>query len=161
MTPQPGGPPDEGMLAAVPSEHRGRLMALAREAAFPGATRIFEEGENADRFWVIRSGTVALDIQVPGRGRAVIETIGTGALLGWSWLCPPRQWHLGAETRAPVRAWEFDAAAVRDLCAEHPTLGLALVTAVAETIGERLRTTRTRLLDLYGPQGVPGDGPTP
>ncbi|MER7466374.1 cyclic nucleotide-binding domain-containing protein [Streptomyces sp. NPDC097981] len=127
-------------------------MALARDVVLPGATRIFEEGEEADRFWIIRSGTVALDVHVPGRGPAVVETIGAGGLLGWSWLCPPRQWHLGAETREPTHAWEFDAAAVRALCAARPALGLALVTLVAETIGERLRATRTRLLDLYGSQ---------
>lgn len=162
MTGQPDGPSQEGLLATLPEEDRRRLMALARDAAFPGAARIFEEGDPADRFWVIRSGTVALDVHLPGRGRAVVETIGPGALLGWSWLCPPRQWHLGAETREPVRAWEFDAAAVRDLCAAQPALGLALVTVVAETVGERLRATRTRLLDLYGPpQGSRVSGPVP
>lgn len=156
MTPEPEQPAGEGMLAALPAEDRGRLLALAREVVLPGSTRIFEEGGAADRFWIIRSGAVALDVQVPGRGRAVVETIGAGGLLGWSWLCPPRQWHLGAETREPTLAWEFDAAGVRGLCTERPALGLALVTLVAETIGERLRATRTRLLDLYGP---PAGGP--
>lgn len=161
MTGQPDGPGGAGVLAALPAEHSGRLTALAREVVFPAATRIFEEGERADRFWIVRSGTVALDVQVPGRGRAVVETIGKGALLGWSWLCPPRQWHLGAETRDAVHAWEFDADAVRDLCAEHPALGMALVTVVAETIGDRLRATRTRLLDLYGPAGSQGSSSAP
>ncbi|WP_371594026.1 cyclic nucleotide-binding domain-containing protein [Streptomyces virginiae] len=161
MTPHPGGPPGEGVLAALAAEHRGRLMALARDVALPGGTRIFEEGEKADRFWIIRSGTVALDVHMPGRGRVVVETIGAGSLLGWSWLCPPRQWHLAAETRDPVRAWEFDAAAVHDLCAEDTALGLSLVTVVARTIGDRLRATRTRLLDLYGPPGPQGSGPVP
>ncbi|WP_438309548.1 cyclic nucleotide-binding domain-containing protein [Streptomyces sp. HUAS TT3] len=158
MTPAPDGPGGEGLLAGLPAEERERLTALAREVVLPGATRVFEEGGEADRFWIIRSGTVALDVQVPGRGRAVVETIGAGGLLGWSWLCPPRQWHLGAETRESVHAWEFDAAAVRALCTERPAFGLALVTLVAATIGERLRATRTRLLDLYGPQE---SGPTP
>ncbi|MEU4132211.1 cyclic nucleotide-binding domain-containing protein [Streptomyces wuyuanensis] len=161
MTPQTGEPAGGGALDTLPAEHRGRLMALAHEAVFPSTTRIFEEGDEADRFWIIRSGTVALDVHVPGRGRTVVETIGRGALLGWSWLCPPRHWHLGAETRGPVRAWEFDAAAVRSLCAERPDLGLALVTVVAETIGDRLRATRTRLLDLYGPPGSRGSGAGP
>ncbi|MFE1409298.1 cyclic nucleotide-binding domain-containing protein [Streptomyces sp. NPDC058746] len=161
MTPDPGGPVPEGVLAALAAEHRGRLMALARDVALPGGTRIFEEGEEADRFWIIRSGTVALDIHMPGRGRVVIETIGAGSLLGWSWLCPPRQWHLAAETRESVRAWEFDAAAVHDLCVEDTALGLSLVTAVAESIGDRLRATRTRLLDLYGPPGAQGSGAAP
>ncbi|MFJ1566482.1 cyclic nucleotide-binding domain-containing protein [Streptomyces erythrochromogenes] len=158
MTSQPGGPPGEEVFAALTTEHRRKLMALARDVTLPGATRIFEEGEKADRFWIIRSGTVALDVHVPGRGRVVVETIGAGSLLGWSWLCPPRQWHLAAETRDPVRAWEFDAAAVHDLCAEDTALGLSLVTVVAGTIGDRLRATRTRLLDLYGPPGPQGTG---
>ncbi|MFD5619749.1 cyclic nucleotide-binding domain-containing protein [Streptomyces yangpuensis] len=161
MTPHAGGPPGERVLAALTAEQRGKLMALARDVVLPGGTRIFEEGEKADRFWIIRSGTVALDIHMPGRGRAVVETIAAGSLLGWSWLCPPRQWHLAAETRDTVRAWEFDAVAVHDLCAEDTALGLSLVTAVAETIGERLRATRTRLLDLYGPPGTHGSGAAP
>lgn len=140
------------MLASLPAEHRELLMGLAREADHAGCVRLFEEGGAADRFWIVRTGTVALDIQIPGRGPAVVETIGPGGLLGWSWLCPPREWHLGAETRSPMSAWEFDAAAVRELFATQPAFGLALVTAVAETIGHRLRATRTRLLDLYGPQ---------
>lgn len=152
MTPPTGAVPEEGLLAALPAEHRERFLSLAHDVSLPGATRIFEEGEKADRFWIIRTGSVALDVHVPGRGRAVVETIGAGDLLGWSWLCPPRQWHLGAETRSPLTAWEFDAAAVRDLCAEDPALGQALVTLVAEVIGRRLRSTRVRLLDLYGPQ---------
>ncbi|GAA3065625.1 hypothetical protein GCM10020254_06250 [Streptomyces goshikiensis] len=67
----------------------------------------------------------------------------------------------GAEARDPVRAWEFDAAAVRDLCAVDAALGLSLVTLIAETIGDRLRATRTRLLDLYGPSGPQRGGAAP
>ncbi|MGW3498049.1 cyclic nucleotide-binding domain-containing protein [Streptomyces sp. NPDC001020] len=150
--------PVTGLLAALPPEHRERLMDLAHEVDYPGSARLFEEGGEADRFWIIRTGAVALDIHIPGRGSAVVETIGAGALLGWSWLCPPHQWHLGAETRSPVTAWQFDAAAVDELCSAHPDFGLALVTLVAETIGHRLRATRTRLLDLYGPREA---GPRP
>ncbi|GGV80733.1 MULTISPECIES: cyclic nucleotide-binding domain-containing protein [Streptomyces] len=141
-----------GLTDALPAGHRARLLDLAHETAHPDATRLFEEGERADRFWIVRTGTVALDIHIPGRGPAVVETIGTGGLVGWSWLCPPHRWHLGAETLGPVETWEFDAAVVRDTCAAHPDFGLALVTLVAGTIGQRLRATRTRLLDLYGPQ---------
>ncbi|MGW9030295.1 cyclic nucleotide-binding domain-containing protein [Streptomyces sp. NPDC055722] len=158
MTSRTDSDPVTGMLACLSAEHRKRLMELAREVNYPRSVRLFEEGGEADRFWIVRTGTVALDVQIPGRGRAVVETIGPGGLVGWSWLCPPRQWHLGAETRSPVSAWEFGAAAVRDLCTTHPAFGLALITLVAETIGHRLRATRTRLLDLYGPQA---GGPQP
>ncbi|MFF4161258.1 cyclic nucleotide-binding domain-containing protein [Streptomyces sp. NPDC001678] len=142
-----------GVLDAIPEGPRERLMELGREVAFDAGTRIFEEGGRADRFWVIRTGTVNLDIHVPGRQAAVVETLGAGRLVGWSWLCPPHQWHLGAETTTPVEAWEFDAAEVHALREHDPELDRALLTCVVEVIGERLRAARTRLLDLYGPYG--------
>lgn len=144
------------LTAAIPDGHQRRFTALARQVSFPAGTRVFEEGGRADRFWIIRGGAVALDVHVPGRHAATVETLGPGELLGWSWLVPPHQWHLGAETRGPVRADEFDAVRVRELAAGDPVLGKALAEYVATVVGERLRATRTRLLDLYGPWGGGG-----
>lgn len=140
-------------LNALPIEGRERLMELAREVAFPPGARLFEEGFAADRFWIIRTGSVALDLHVPGRRSATVETLGPDELLGWSWLFPPYTWHLGAEAFTPVRTLEFDAAAVQRLCDADPTLGYALTRRVAETVAKRLAAARTRLLDLYGPNG--------
>ena len=56
----------------------GQLAELARSASvvsFPAGRRLFEEGGNAARFWLIRSGRVALDLGVPGGGRETIETL--------------------------------------------------------------------------------------
>lgn len=69
-------------------------MSLAREVSFAMGERIFDEGGRADRFWIIHTGTVALAVHVPGRRAAVIETLGAGEMLGWSWLVPPHHWHL-------------------------------------------------------------------
>ncbi|WP_308288956.1 cyclic nucleotide-binding domain-containing protein [Streptomyces humicola] len=113
--------------------------------------RIFEEHDRADRFWVLRSGRVALDMHVPGRRAADVEVLGSGYLLGWSWLFPPHVWHLGARALTEVAADEFDANAVRALCTEDPELGQAVALGVAAVIGRRLMAARTRLLDLYAP----------
>lgn len=142
------------VLRALPANRRDRFMALAREVSFPEDTRIAEEGTQADRFWVLHTGTVALDIAVPGRQPVVVETIGMGELLGWSWLFPPYRWHLGAQAISPVRAWEFDAARVRELCDEDPVLGRALITYVAHIVADRLMAARTRLVDVYETYGT-------
>ncbi|MDX6312617.1 MAG: hypothetical protein QOF84_2537 [Streptomyces sp.] len=141
------------LLGVLPTEGRERLMELARDVSFPAGTRIFEEGHKADRFWIIRTGSAALDLHVPGRRAAVVETLGPGDLLGWSWLFPPYAWHLGAEAQSPVRALEFDATVVRALCEADPVFGRAVSRRVAEIVAHRLQGARTRLLDLYGPQG--------
>ncbi|WP_338693122.1 cyclic nucleotide-binding domain-containing protein [Streptomyces sp. Q6] len=141
------------MMQALPAEHRDRLMRMARQVNFPQDARLFEEGGRADRFWIIRTGTVALDLHVPGRRPAVIETLGFGELVGWSWLFAPHVWQLGAEAVSPVRAYEFDAKAVRALCASDPELGREVSQWVGKVLAHRLLAARTRLLDLYAPHG--------
>ncbi|MDH6121369.1 cyclic nucleotide-binding domain-containing protein [Kitasatospora sp. GAS204B] len=140
-----------GFLGALAPGHGDRLLAFAQDVSFPAGTRIFEEDGVADRFWIVRSGLVALDVHVPGRRAAVVETLGEGDLLGWSWLFEPYHWQLGALTRAAVSASEFDAQRVRAACAADPAFGLAVTHCVAQVIARRLKATRTRLLDLYGP----------
>jgi len=143
-----------GVFGAMTKEHREQFMSLAHEVSFATGERIFNEGGLADRFWIIHTGTVVLDLHVPGRQAAVIETLGAGRLLGWSWLVPPHHWHLGAEAGSPVRAYEFDAAADREMCAREPGLDHELCTYVAGVIARRLRSARVRLLDLYAPHGA-------
>ncbi|MFG2859206.1 Crp/Fnr family transcriptional regulator [Streptomyces sioyaensis] len=139
------------LLHVLPSEGRARLMQFAREVTFPDGTRIFEEGKPADRFWIIRTGSVNLDIQVAGRRPVVVESLSHGDLLGWSWLLPPYTWQMGAEAFTPVRAYEFDATAIRALCEADPALSLAVTRRVLDVVARRLQATRHRLLDIYGP----------
>ncbi len=138
---------------ALALEHRERLLRLAREVSFDEGARIFEEGHRANLFWIVRTGSVSLDIRVPGRSAAVVETLGHNELIGWSWLFEPYEWQLGAEAMSPVRAHEFDAAAVRDLCRSDPMLDAAISRWVGQVLAHRLQASRNRLLDLYAPYG--------
>ncbi|MFF9276796.1 cyclic nucleotide-binding domain-containing protein [Streptomyces griseosporeus] len=137
------------LLNALPPPQRGRLMELAREVSFPEDARIFEAGGRADRFWVIRSGSVSLTQQVTSIQRVTVASLGSGDLLGWSWLFPPYEWDFGAEAFSPVRAYEFEAQPVLRLCEEDPALGLTLMRIVAEILAYRLETTRNKLMEQY------------
>ncbi|MFB7506834.1 cyclic nucleotide-binding domain-containing protein [Streptomyces broussonetiae] len=148
--------PTTTLGAALEPVHREQLMGLAREVSFEAGVRLFEEGRRADRFWIVRTGAVALDLHAPGRRAAVIDTLRYGELVGCCWQFPPYLWHLGAEATSPVRAWEFDADAVRALCAEDAGSGRAIAVRVAGVIAQPLRATRERLLDLYAPYGSGG-----
>ncbi|MEU3520217.1 cyclic nucleotide-binding domain-containing protein [Streptomyces sp. NPDC006654] len=147
-------PPSLSMPRALSAGQRQRLMHFAREVSFAQGARLFEEGGHADRFWIVRTGRVELDMRVPGRRAAVIESLGPGELVGWSWLFAPHVWHLGAEATTPVRAYEFDAATVLTLCQEDAELGAAVSQWVGQVVGHRLSAARTRLLNLYAPYGA-------
>jgi CRP/FNR family transcriptional regulator, cyclic AMP receptor protein len=143
-------------LATHPFLHgmsRDQLAVLAESACdvrFPARHRLFEDGGLARRFWLIRCGHVSLDLQIPGEGPVVIETIGMGELLGWSWLFPPYKWAFGAVAATEVEAFEFDAAAVREHCGADPELGYELNQRITRVLAKRLQATRIRLIARSG-----------
>jgi CRP-like cAMP-binding protein len=136
-------------ITSLAPAHREHLLSLARDVSFPAAQRLFEEHGTAHRFWILKTGSVTLDARVPHRRPAEIETLGPGELVGLSWLFPPYEWELGAQTLSPVRAYEFDAHQVRALCTADPEFGFAVSQWVGLALAQRLHATRARLLGLY------------
>ena len=90
-------------LHGLSRDHLAVLAGTACDVTFPARHRLFEDGGSANRFWLLQSGHVALDLHVPGQGRMKIDTIGMGELLGWSWLFPPYRWAFCAVARARSR----------------------------------------------------------
>ena len=111
---------------------------------------LVREGEPADTFFIIRHGSVVVELQHPPRGAVLIETIEEGEILGWSWLFPPYRWHFDARALSLVRATAFDGACLRGKCADDPAFGYELMSRFAQILIERLQWTRLRLLDVYG-----------
>src|SRR6516225_9950123 len=142
-------------LHGMSHDHLVALAGTASDVTFPARHRLFEDGGSANRFWLIQSGQVALDLHVPGQGRMKIDTIGMGELLGWSWLFPPYRWAFGAVAASPVEAFEFDARTVRARCAADPVLGYEVTRRVARVLSKRLQSTRVRLITVsIQPVGV-------
>ena len=133
----------------LPSNWLYRLAAHGRPVLRQCGDRLFDEGGPARHFWLVRSGIVALDFFVPGRGHIVLDRVGGGSVVGWSWLIPPYRWTLGAVVAEPMRAVEFDAAGVRALIAEDADLGRELTHRLLAVIAGRLQAARGRLAELY------------
>ncbi|BCJ49316.1 hypothetical protein Asp14428_07910 [Actinoplanes sp. NBRC 14428] len=145
--------PARPFFAGLAADHAAALRAVAAPASYRAGARIFAEGGRADRFWLLEAGSVALDLQVPGRGAVVLETLPAGTVLGWSWLQPPYRWHFGAVARSAVESLRFDAPAVLRLCESEPSFGYAVMKLFVPVVIDRLQAGRLRLLDLYGPPG--------
>jgi CRP-like cAMP-binding protein len=137
-------------LRGMQATHLDALAAGTSDVTFPAGYRMFEEGGYANKFWLIRSGRIALDLNVPGAGRMVIEDIGMGGLLGCSWQFSPYRWAFGAVTVSSCEAFEFDASAVRVCCAADQVLGYELTRRLAQVLADRLQATRMRLLARAG-----------
>lgn len=132
-----------------------RLIAgCASNVHFAEGEFLFEEGHEANQFWVIRRGRVAMQLESPGRGAIVTDTMDEGEVVGWSWLVPPYRFFADGRAVTPVSATALDGACLRGKCEADPELGYQLLKRVTSVMYQRLRSTRIRLLDLYGTESA-------
>ena len=125
------------------------LNECASEERFGLQQQIFQEGSDANHFYLIHAGRVALETFVPGRGVVTIQTIGAGEVLGWSWLFPPYRWHFSARSIDATAVVAFDARALREKAEENHDFGYDITTRIAQVMLQRLQATRMQLLDFY------------
>lgn len=145
---------DVPLFSGLTPEELALIAGCGANIRFHPDEMLFRDGDEANTFFVLRHGTVALETFVPTRGPVTIETLEAGEVLGWSWLFPPYRWHYDARALSLVRATIFDGACLRGKCEADPRLGYDLMSRFAQVAIERLQWTRLRLLDVYGYAGA-------
>ncbi len=136
-------------FAEMEQRHLQVLSGCASNVVFEEGQVIFREGEEAETFYLIREGKVALEIHAAGMGTITIQTLNAGDILGWSWLVPPYRWHFDARAIETTRAIAMDGECLRRKCEQDHDLGYELLKRFAEIITQRLQATRLQLLDVY------------
>jgi CRP/FNR family transcriptional regulator, cyclic AMP receptor protein len=136
-------------FAGLEPQYTSVLVGCASNVRFDAGVYIFNEGQEANEFYLIRHGRVALEIFAPQRKPAIIETLGEGEILGWSWLLPPYQWRFHARAVEQTRAIALDGRCLRTKCEQNHDLGYELLKRFAKIIERRLEATRLQLLDVY------------
>lgn len=126
------------------------IVGCATNVRFEAGQFIFRAGEEANQFYILRQGHVALEISAPNRGSIAIQTLGEGDVLGWSWLIPPYIWQFDARAVELTRAIALDGKCLRTKCEEDHDLGYELMKRFGYVIAQRLQATRLQLLDIYG-----------
>jgi CRP/FNR family cyclic AMP-dependent transcriptional regulator len=111
---------------------------------------LFHEGEEADRFFIIRHGVVAVEVHGHRSGTIRIQTVDENDVLGWSWLFPPYRWHYDARVISLARMTAFDGKCLRDKCEADHDLGYDLMKRFAGIMVQRLKAANLQVMDVYG-----------
>jgi CRP-like cAMP-binding protein len=130
-----------------------KQLALLTDCAVPTHFEmgqvILREGEFANQSYLIESGKVVLE-SAAGSGRPVIiDTIGPGDLLGWSWMFPPYTWHFTARAIEPTEALFFYGTILREYCEKDHSLGYELFKRMDAVMIKRLQAARERMLAIH------------
>jgi len=136
-------------LKDLEPEYLRLIVGCASNVRFNAGQFLFREGEEANQFFMIRQGKVALEISAAERAVITLQTVGEGDILGWSWLIPPYHWRFDARAVELTRAIALDGKCLRTKSEEDHNLGYELLKRFSNVIVERLEATRFQLLDVY------------
>lgn len=136
-------------FAGLDAAYLSLAVGCASNTRFKAGEYIFKEGAEANEFYLIRSGRVALEVFAPQHSPLVVETLGEGDILGWSWLLPPYVWKFHAHVVENTAAIALDGKCLRTKCEQNHDLGYELLKRFAQIIVKRLEVTRFQLLDVY------------
>src|SRR5262245_45644294 len=132
--------------------NRGELVLLT-DCAIPVHFRkgqvIFWEGEMANRFYLIERGKVILESNGGHGDPVLMDTIGAGDLLGWSWMFPPYIWHFTARAAEPTDAIFFYGTILREYCERDHSLGYELFKRMSAVMVKRLQDDGENMLAFH------------
>ncbi len=142
----------EDRLAAHPflkgmgMDHIKVLAQAAVPTHFEKGQLIFKAGEPSNGFYLIETGSVALEGSVLEHGPITTDVVSAGEPLGWSWLFPPYLWHFDARVTEPTTAICLSAILLRQHRDEDPALSHELFRRTCEVMARRLQAARHKLL---------------
>ena len=136
-------------LSGLRENHLGAICAEAKEVDFQPGQIILREREPAFNAYLLTSGKVNIEVHSREYGReVVVDTVGAGEVLGWSWLFAPFCWHFQARAIEPSHAIVLDGALLMVRCEEDPQLGYTLMKRITQTLIRRVEAMRRRILEL-------------
>jgi CRP/FNR family cyclic AMP-dependent transcriptional regulator len=129
-------------------EHHLRVIAeSATVVRFEPHQVIFHEGDPAQRFYLIRTGRVALQLVSYRTDPLTLLTLGEGDIIGWSWLFPPYRWKLTAKSLDVTRAISLDGIRLRQRCEEDHDLGYEFMKRFAQIIDNRVEALSAQFVE--------------
>lgn len=141
---------DHPFFAGLDESFLQLVCGCAKNVRFDAGEYLFREGGAADQLYLIREGRVALEIAAPGHDSVTFQTVGTGEIVGVSWLFPPYRWNYDVRAIDGVRAIAMDATCLRTKCEADHDLGYDVMKRLVPILIQRLQATRLQVLDIYG-----------
>ncbi len=126
------------------------VTGCASNVRFEAGEFIFRQSEEANQFYLIRQGKVALEVCPPNRDPVVVQTASDGEIMGWAWIIPPYHSPFDAQALELTRAIQFDGQCLRKKCEEDHSLGYEVLSRLLPIVGKTMEATQLQLTDVYG-----------
>jgi CRP/FNR family cyclic AMP-dependent transcriptional regulator len=114
---------------------------------------LFLQGEHADKFYVVRSGLISIQMPAIMGPTLEIQTVDEDQVLGWSWLISPYRWNFQTKAEEDSELLQFDGVAILARCEQEPKFGYELLKKFAGLMSVRLNAARQKMMNEWNPVG--------
>jgi CRP-like cAMP-binding protein len=136
-----------GFFRDFPDSFLAPLANLCQEETFQDEERIFREGEEATKVYILMEGTVTLQMQLKQHHHVIVGTIEErGELFGWSALVASKRYGASVQCLGKSSVLSLKGEALEKLFEDNPLLGLHFMKKIAGLIDRRLIALRQRLV---------------
>jgi CRP-like cAMP-binding protein len=118
------------------------LMSLAAGVSsfdYEKGRQIATVGRHADAFYLIQVGAVEIRVSNVGSSSEVIQKLGPGDVVGWSWMLHPHEWQFDALVVERTTGLRFSGDWLRDLCERNHDIGYCLAKQLLRVVNGRLK----------------------
>jgi CRP/FNR family transcriptional regulator, cyclic AMP receptor protein len=126
-----------------------RLSSIAELCDLPCGKILYHEGERAIDFYILVTGQISIETQIPHHGCVCTFTAGALDVVGWSCLTAfTRQRTSSARAITDCRLIAMNGEKLRQMCDEDHDLGYIVMRRLTNIIVSHMLTTRLHLYDL-------------
>lgn len=134
------------MLAYLTDPMLDKLVQIIDVFKFDKDELLFKEGEPAERFYMLRSGSVLLEQMISDKVTACVGSVKPGFSFGWSTMLDNGVYTSDAVCIEPSEIYSFKRGKIKKLFEEDPEMGFLIYQRLLEIIKKRLdyRTSQFR-----------------
>lgn len=136
------------LLQNLSDEMLGRMLPMVHAYQFKEREVIFEEGERADNFYMLKRGKILLEVEI---SEAIIISLGSiksGYSFGWSALIPGSSYTSYAVCTEPCDVLSVPGNSFLGLLHQDHTMGYILMESVVKILKNRLERRTGQFLKV-------------
>jgi CRP-like cAMP-binding protein len=145
--------------ANLDHHHLALLAEAAREVRFQSDQPILLAGERSTHFYLLRSGSVCVEIHNPVYS-VCVQVLEPGDAFGWSSLLGDHDTLFQVRAREASTAICWDGVQLAAACRDNPEFGLAIFSRLLELVAGRVKATEAALAKFLGGAGSTTGIPT-
>lgn len=136
------------MFVGLCPTEQDELLGESRSTRYPKGTAVFDQGAEADRFFLLLHGHLRVEKTTPQGQQSVVRYVSAGELFGVAQALELTHYPATAVAAVDSIALAWPSASWHRLTAKYPSL----ISSALQTVGSRLQDTQARVIEISNEQ---------